>query len=1179
MHFFKISIVQIQPNYSGGAPPGFNPAQQQSDHYLVTQVKNNDPAAPPPAPYSAPTYKPETPFNGQPFVIEPSYLLKPFRHYQSQPYQTPTNGPPHQVFHPVTYHHTPIYHVSLYQQHPSPNQAQAHNQPSALLPTVFSSVALLYSTPVLAYSTPLSSYDPTIHSNVPYVASSPVRQVAETAAPPPLYADDSSEVNDLGKRYVTSYGNGVAQATKDDGSKVSGNKSKLVELVYNPTKVANLHSAGGKVPIESNDKENESAYQYATQRNPSYTAQSETKENYQKESSEAAIINNPVTEISLQQQAKGDNRETTGTAKDEEKKYEAVKETSDEVVETEAVATEATSYDSTNGVDEITTETKNPVEPEVSKNAADESAEEKDPVQVEVDYQPESAAVDAGTYASDAKVETSNPVAEPTAFQQEEPAYYQAVQEPVIVEQLLADTESSEVAEPIAVAAHKEEQNTYKPVHRLEPVIIEAEMTTESGEVEDETEVPPYPKSLGKVIEALYASVDTAKTVDEEVKQGDAPSSYSTDYAAKEVETYAPVDKVIDVVINLPEPLPISQDYNTPSSAKESSTEVVGEEPVEVPSPKIEEKYVAEDVVQDTQQQAYAPDNGYSTETVDKEEIDATDFVTPIFYPDEPEIVTKIEPVFQEDPVNSYSEVPVVTEKATEIASLQAEIKEEPAVVEPTYEEEPVQNTETRAYIAESLTSEADEMASVPAKEEQTPETVAALDLIDDAPVVKIERYVTKETYSESADAPAEPTSSTPAYVPEKEVNSIIIEAVPVHPAVASIEKTSSIPAVSYETEIQEITAEVSYQTEVPSYAEPEVVTDKIQSAEETSAEAVKTEKTQTADYPVIQGAVSIDLTPVVAYEQEPVVTPVTEAVTVANPVVKEDSSAESRPPPPKIEVPETIQPVAHVAPCAFSGLRGPGSLHYHTAALANLPLDSYEYLKEDEPAQTTLADDLATPTSTATPSKPSYTSTASEYSSAEKTTSPAPTVATTATKDTSAEEVKTVIISALLETSSVAATNYSSDAEEVDSPAYISPESPSSTAASKDTSAEVTTTASPVTKRKFTPRSRFSTTRPPVVQETVKPSTAAPALVVIGKPAEVRKPINGKLYSRTSSLPEAKRPSLPQVKILPSRLRIPSPSTAVKRNNDEQLERRYFVGRPPVAYETRGDEEETEEY
>ena len=295
--------------------------------------------------------------------------------------------------------------------------------------------------------------------------------------------------------------------------------------------------------------------------------------------------------------------------------------------------------------------------------------------------------------------------------------------------------------------------------------------------------------------------------------------------------------------------------------------------------------------------------------------------------------------------------------------------------------------------------------------------------------------------------------------------------------------------------------------------------------------------------------------------------------------MVKEDSSAESRPPPPKIEVPETIQPVAHVAPCAFSGLRGPGSLHYHTAALANLPLDSYEYLKEDEPAQTTLADDLATPTSTATPSKPSYTSTASEYSSAEKTTSPAPTVATTATKDTSAEEVKTVIISALLETSSVAATNYSSDAEEVDSPAYISPESPSSTAASKDTSAEVTTTASPVTKRKFTPRSRFSTTRPPVVQETVKPSTAAPALVVIGKPAEVRKPINGKLYSRTSSLPEAKRPSLPQVKILPSRLRIPSPSTAVKRNNDEQLERRYFVGRPPVAYETRGDEEETEEY
>ena len=121
------------------------------------------------------------------------------------------------------------------------------------------------------------------------------------------------------------------------------------------------------------------------------------------------------------------------------------------------------------------------------------------------------------------------------------------------------------------------------------------------------------------------------------------------------------------------------------------------------------------------------------------------------------------------------------------------------------------------------------------------------------------------------------------------------------------------------------------------------------------------------------------------------------------------------------------------------------------------------------------------------------------------------------------------------------------------------------------------TTTSSPIEieSKKTTSRTpgRFYTGR--ANKQTSTPPTPAPQLVVIGKAQETRKPINGKIYARVSSLPQFKPPSLPKVNILPSRLRLP---TSKQQAKDQKVDRRYFVGRPPVADKNPIAEEETEQ-
>jgi hypothetical protein len=56
-----------------------------------------------------------------------------------------------------------------------------------------------------------------------------------------------------------------------------------------------------------------------------------------------------------------------------------------------------------------------------------------------------------------------------------------------------------------------------------------------------------------------------------------------------------------------------------------------------------------------------------------------------------------------------------------------------------------------------------------------------------------------------------------------------------------------------------------------------------------------------------------------------------------------------------------------------------------------------------------------------------------------------------------------------------------------------------------------------------------------------------------------MRKPINGRIYSRPSSIPQRKPQTLAQIKILPTRLR--SSSSTIQLPN-----RRFFIGRTLMA-------------
>lgn len=85
----------------------------------------------------------------------------------------------------------------------------------------------------------------------------------------------------------------------------------------------------------------------------------------------------------------------------------------------------------------------------------------------------------------------------------------------------------------------------------------------------------------------------------------------------------------------------------------------------------------------------------------------------------------------------------------------------------------------------------------------------------------------------------------------------------------------------------------------------------------------------------------------------------------------------------------------------------------------------------------------------------------------------------------------------------------------------------------------------------------------------TAQPSSRRP-LVVIGKPVEIRKPINGRVYSRPSSMSQRKPQTLAQIKILPTRLR--SSTSTIHLPN-----RRFFIGRSLMASE-KGNRESKED-
>jgi hypothetical protein len=76
---------------------------------------------------------------------------------------------------------------------------------------------------------------------------------------------------------------------------------------------------------------------------------------------------------------------------------------------------------------------------------------------------------------------------------------------------------------------------------------------------------------------------------------------------------------------------------------------------------------------------------------------------------------------------------------------------------------------------------------------------------------------------------------------------------------------------------------------------------------------------------------------------------------------------------------------------------------------------------------------------------------------------------------------------------------------------------------------------------------------------------------VVIGKPIEMRKPINGRIYSRPLPVPQRKPQTLAQIKILPTRL-CSSTSTIQLPN------RRFFIGRTLTVTNEKNNRDSKEE-
>ena len=123
----------------------------------------------------------------------------------------------------------------------------------------------------------------------------------------------------------------------------------------------------------------------------------------------------------------------------------------------------------------------------------------------------------------------------------------------------------------------------------------------------------------------------------------------------------------------------------------------------------------------------------------------------------------------------------------------------------------------------------------------------------------------------------------------------------------------------------------------------------------------------------------------------------------------------------------------------------------------------------------------------------------------------------------------------------------------------------PSTATYNESTSSETSTVASDggykyVFKSRPTPNrfyeSRSTTAIPSTNNSTTRePPTSRRPFVVIGKPNEMRKPINGRIYSRPLPVPQRKPQTLAQIKILPTRLR--SSTSTIQLPN-----RRFFIGR-----------------
>jgi hypothetical protein len=139
----------------------------------------------------------------------------------------------------------------------------------------------------------------------------------------------------------------------------------------------------------------------------------------------------------------------------------------------------------------------------------------------------------------------------------------------------------------------------------------------------------------------------------------------------------------------------------------------------------------------------------------------------------------------------------------------------------------------------------------------------------------------------------------------------------------------------------------------------------------------------------------------------------------------------------------------------------------------------------------------------------------------------------------------------------------------------------PSTAPYNESTLAETSTVASDggykyVFKSRPTPNrfyeSRSTTAIPSTNNSTTsEPPTSRRPFVVIGKPIEMRKPINGRIYSRPLPVPQRKPQTLAQIKILPTRLR--SSTSTIQLPN-----RRFFIGRTLTMTNEKNNRDSKEE-